>query len=114
MLMLRADEAPLCQITEGTVAAPVSCSHTSAKSMPGNFCKADPGNAKSCGRYNEFNQLDTQVSAPSQLADIVSRRFDIDQTGSLTQSQCRGDLYAPQAARTWARTVTASAAAVTP
>ncbi len=75
MLMLRADEAPLCQVTEGTVADPVSCSHTSAKSMPGNFCKADPGNAKSCGRYNEFAQLDTQVSHPSQLAGIVSRRF---------------------------------------
>ena len=75
MRMLRADEAPLCQVTEGTVADPVSCSHTSAKSMPGNFCKADPGNAKSCGRYNEFAQLDTQVSTSSQLAGIVSRRF---------------------------------------
>ena len=75
MCMVRADEAPLCQITQGTAADPVSCSHTSAKSMPGNFCKADPSNAKSCGRYNEFAQLDTQVSTYSQLAGIVSRSF---------------------------------------
>ena len=85
MLMLCADEVPLCQITEGTAADPVSCSHTSAKSMPGNFCKAEPGNAKSCGRYNEFSQLDTQVSTYSQLAGIVSRSVMVDQKGGLTQ-----------------------------
>lgn len=59
---LCADEAPLCQITEGSVANPISCTHTSAKSMKENFCKADPSDKINCGRYNEFNQLDTQVS----------------------------------------------------
>ncbi|CAK0781476.1 hypothetical protein CVIRNUC_005383 [Coccomyxa viridis] len=70
------DEAPLCQVTEGTVADPVSCSHTSAKSMPGNFCKADPGNAKSCGRYNEFAQLDTQGL----------KQHEVDSNDDLTRS----------------------------
>ena len=60
-----ADEAPLCQITEGSVSAPFTCTCTRAKSMASNFCKADPGNPNSCGRYNEFNALDGQVRLPS-------------------------------------------------
>ena len=60
-----ADEAPLCQITEGSVSGPVTCTCTRAKSMASNFCKADPGNPNSCGRYNEFNALDGQVGFPS-------------------------------------------------
>ena len=64
------DEVPLCQIWEGTVENPISCSYTSAKSMPANFCKAEPGDPKSCGRYNEFVQLDTQVGGLTRSVTI--------------------------------------------
>ena len=64
------DEVPLCQIWEGTVEHPVSCSYTSAKSMPANFCKAAPGDPRNCGRYNEFLQLDTQVRGLTRSVTI--------------------------------------------
>ena len=75
-----ADEAPLCQITEGTVSSPMTCTCSRAKSLSGNFCKADPSNPSSCGRYDEFSALDAQVRLPlhrfaSRLLQMLCRAW---------------------------------------
>lgn len=62
-----ADEAPLCQVMEGSVSSPIACTCSRAKSLSANFCKGDPGSPNSCGRYNEWNALDGQVGLPSSL-----------------------------------------------
>ena len=49
------------------MSSPMTCTCSRAKSLSSNFCKGDPSNPNSCGRYNEFSALDTQVRPPVHL-----------------------------------------------
>ena len=69
-----ADEAPLCQIIEGTVSSPIACTCSRAKSLSANFCKGDPSKPNSCSRYDEFNALDGQVRLPSSLCLLPAQQ----------------------------------------